>query len=744
MNPAWQLIALLVAAVLLIVQAFLIWRRRSGTSALNMFAFLLVLAAAWSALAAIDLETPALAQKVLLFRIRFLFIPFMAPLLIETIYQFARGRRLLTGTKLAVALFIPLVTVGLVALPGIDPFFRYDFRVDYAGPFPVLHWTNGPWGFVFMVYSNALAVWGLFLLVQLTWHSHGKARMMNGCLVVFFLAPFLADWAYLLGWSPTPGFNYMPVVFALSAFALSLAIVRYRFLDLAPVARSQLVELLKEILIVLDAENRVVDLNEAAAQALGVPAEKAMNEPVDVLLARWPEVRALLKEKNVAGWDTVIEREGKSVAHECSILTVPGREANPGSRILLLHNISERKLMEAELQRAKEAAEASLEAKARFLAMMSHEIRTPLNGVIGFAGMLEKTTLTADQQEYVNLISRSSELLLVIINDILDYSKIEAGRVDLDENPFGLKAEVEKTCLLLALRAKEKGLKLEWKIDADVPPRLVGDSVRLGQILTNLIGNAIKFTAEGEVTVRVQLVSAPHLSPEERHRIAFIVQDTGIGLSRQAMMRLFQPFSQADSSTARQYGGTGLGLAICRRLSEAMGGSIAVESELGKGSTFTCVLALRSIGPETIAEEAHKQASARLSSLPLQVLVVEDNEINQRVVAALLKRMGHQTVFADDGFKCLELVGTRHFDAVLMDISMPGMDGFETVRRLRAKEKEAGLPRTRVIALTAHAIAGNRDRCLEGGMDDFLAKPINSTLLKSILESTAHSHKTPA
>ncbi len=392
-----------------------------------------------------------------------------------------------------------------------------------------------------------------------------------------------------------------------------------------------------------------------------------------------------------------------------------------------------------ELQASNEAAQAASRAKSAFLATMSHELRTPMNGVVGMTELLLNGNLVPAQRRSVEVIRRSALSLLQILNDILDFSKIEAGQLETESLPFDLrKAADNALSVLLPQVEAKKGLALRMDWPHDLPTAVVGDPTRFAQIVTNLVGNAIKFTAEGHVTLRARLAQQQGTTL----RLRFEVEDSGVGIPADALPRLFQSFTQSDSSITRKFGGTGLGLAIVRRLCELMGGECGVHSELGHGATFWFTLKLQRDPEPAVAGTA---ATALLPMLrpraaggpdaDLHVLLVEDNPINQEVALGMLELLGARATVVDDGRRAVELLSARHdFALVLMDCQMPEMDGLEATRRTRAHERAGNGYHVPIVALTANAMVGDREQCLEAGMDDFLSKPFQLRELAAAID----------
>jgi PAS domain S-box-containing protein len=525
----------------------------------------------------------------------------------------------------------------------------------------------------------------------------------------------------------------------------------------------QMAENLREAIFLLDVrQNRILYISPAHQRHSGLTTEQVYEDSSNAWLsAIHPEDRGIaldllakVKSREKAEAEYRFLRPDGSIRWVSSrILPILDDSSESWRAVGMVEDITGRKALEGDLRSAKEAAEAANRAKSEFLAIMSHEIRTPMNGIIGMTDLALTTDLTSEQREYLSVVKESADALLTLIDDILDFSRIEAGKLRLDVDNFDLEDTLSRAIKAVAFRAHQKSLELDCHLPADVPLTLVGDAGRLRQVVINLVGNAIKFTERGEVVLAASLASQTAKEVE----LHFTVTDTGIGIPPEQQRWVFEAFAQGDSSATRKYGGAGLGLSIASRLVAMMSGRLWVESEVGKGSTFhfTARFGLQKNPPaKPLAGgeampfapdgDAYKGAHPVPAARPalrephgaLRVLLAEDNPVNQVVVTRLLEKCGHTVTLAADGgeaIAALDKAGSGGFDLVLMDVQMPGMEGLEATDAIRRKEHTTG-SHVPIIALTAHAMKGDRERCLAAGMDDYIAKPVREMALRSVID----------
>jgi PAS domain S-box-containing protein len=507
-----------------------------------------------------------------------------------------------------------------------------------------------------------------------------------------------------------------------------------------------------EGVIAADEQGKLVAYNQKMCEIWGVNAAtiNPNNEEIPLLPllqeAKFPQIITHILEDTYDSPDQVTHGEviNNNLTYEYFSSSVTSPNGKFLGFVWRFRDITDRKQYETALQEAKEVAESALRVKADFLAMMSHEIRTPINGVLGMTELLASTDLDLEQNKFVKSIQTSGEILLKVINDILDFSKLESQKLLLENLPVDVHGMIADTYTLLSKQAEAKGIKLHYQIDEKTPPYILGDPIRLRQILLNLTNNAVKFTHTGEVHLSVSpQIESPQI--ENGLSLLFKVKDSGIGISPTQLQKLFQPFTQASIATARKYGGTGLGLVICQKLVQMMGGNIWAESMANKGSTFSFVIPVSvtdapppEINPFARKDILHHSTSPMelAAKLPMHILIAEDNLINQELVLAMFRKMGYAPTIANDGIEAIEALKNNTFDIVFLDVQMPRLNGLETANYIVQNWSEVSTSRSRpiLIAMTASAMQGDREMCLEAGMDDYISKPVSFDTLQRIIE----------
>lgn len=857
----WQFtpnsLLLFIASGISIALAIYAWQHRA-TPGGKSFALLLFLIAEWSFSYGVELGSTIQADKEFWAKLQYLGIAFTPAAWLYLSLQYASKDRMFSGKPKNLILLIlgPTITFFLAFTNESHTLIWRTTELVFQGKQLHLSFTYGPWFWVHVLFSYGCLVVGFTALLRAYFHAQPLYKGQVGFLLIGALIPWLANALYLTKLNPIPNLDLTPFAFTVTGLVTAGGLFRFKFLNIVPIARETVIESMKDGIFVLDNDGRIVDLNPAAKTILNQPdGTSILGRPFSQVLPQYEQKSNQFANAGRGVSEIQIHKDDQTHFYEVQTALLTDQHHQPTGRLIVLHETTEHKQFETVLQRAKEEAETAVKTKTAFLANMSHEIRTPLNAVIGMAELLRNTSLTLEQQEFIETIYTSSDTLLNLINNILDFSKIETGNVKLEVEPFDLQDCLEVSLNLILPLINVHSVKLAYYIDEQTPSTFDGDVVRLRQILVNLLGNAAKFTDEGDISVHV---TSEQLD-QNKYRLHFAVKDTGIGISEDRIETLFESFTQADASTTRKYGGTGLGLAISKKLSQLMGGDIWVESKVGHGSTFhftiqapkstrqpvrflrpdqprlrgkrlliiadnadnrrlisresrswgmspyvastseealywlrksdpfdvtlidQAVLELEGAGFIDQMKKCHQLplpfvilktdqtpltqfssidfaatlekpfAPAQLNNVlsgifstakgattkphttqitgvdmaqhhPLRILIAEDNRINQKVAMRILENLGYQPEIANNGLEVIDVLQSKQFDVILMDIQMPKMDGLETTRRILDEWPMDKRPF--IVAMTAHALEGDRERYLANGLDDYISKPI--------------------
>lgn len=627
-------------------------------------------------------------------------------------------------------------------------------RIIPGWPVPALTYEFGPVAWVAMPYLIGLALQSVTTLFFFMLKRRGVFRRQALGILIGFLVPMVAYLATLFGLNVYGYRDVTPQALAFSNVFILWSLLRYRALQLLPFAREQVFDQIQGGVLVLDTSRQVVDANAAMAALLRIPLPKLLGESATVALSRWPTVLAAV-ERNVPTRSDL--RDPDSAQERWLQVDIQAvSEGGQAGLLLLTRDITELKLATQEAMRSREAAIFASTAKSRFVATLSHEIRTPLAGVMGLSRLLGETKLDVHQRDLLQKLDSATRHMLELLNHTLDFSKLEAGRLELSPIHFDLGALLTSIAGIFFPTATDKGLRFSLVVDPTVPQGLYGDGLRLKQILANLIGNAVKFTHRGEIGLHVSVREQQSADVE----LLFVVTDTGIGLGQEQVQALFRPFSQADATISHRFGGTGLGLSISHQLAQMFGGSLTCESTKGVGSTFRLTVRLRISDRPVETKPAMPSENTSMASAPSaplstsasepvtlsssdssgvaserpKVLLAEDNQVNQLITQKMLRRIGYDCDIANNGGEAVQKLNSHPFDyyaAVLMDLQMPDVDGRTAVIQLRADPRYDALP---IIALTGESVREVILDVLSCGMDDVLHKPVDLKTLGDVLK----------
>ena len=716
---------LICAALLAFGLSIYAWRHRE-TNGAGPFAGLMVSMAFWTLCYTLELSFVTLPTKVFWTNLMYIGITAVPAFWLVFTRQYSGEH----GFPWKWLFIEPLLTILMAWTNPWHGLLHHQRYIEAPIHFDILLVEHGSFFWVHTAYSYVLLVWGSVLLIRRLIRVPQLYRSQTIAILLGLLSPWGANVMYLFGFNPFPHLDLTPFAFIVMGLVVFWGAFRFQLLTVVPIARDTVIDGMEDGIIVFDSEDRIIDYNPGALRLMNRPNENLIGQYATDVFSDYPDLIVRFSNVESAHEEIVIDNDPIPLVYELRISSLHDKLGRLRCRVLLIHDITWLKAVERDLRASKEMAEAANKAKSEFLANMSHEIRTPMNGILGMSELLLDTNLDDEQKNYLKTVRKSADLLLTIINDVLDFSRIEAGKLQLDPTPFALEEMLGVALNPLAALAEKKALRFQWDITPEVPRVLLGDPDRLNQIIINLVGNAIKFTESGYVSVLIDLEN----QTEETVSLHITVTDTGIGISKDKQSIIFEAFSQADSSMTRQYGGTGLGLAIAVRLVEMMGGRMWVESELNQGSCFHFTVVLEKRVQSSSNTPQTSTQGLTLIKPRLRILLVEDNPMNQIFAQGILKKLSCEITTTENGQEAIDALEKQTFDLILMDGQMPKMDGFEATQIIRSKETGTGrhIP---IIALTAHAMTGDRERFLEAGMDDYLSKPYTPGQLVDIINN---------
>ncbi|MDK2831782.1 MAG: two-component system, sensor histidine kinase and response regulator [Methanolobus sp.] len=738
-------------------------RKHKEANGTTCFSLMLIATIIYSLFYSLEISSTNFDTALIFYKLEYIGIPFIPAFLLTFSIKYTGKKQWLTAPIIVSIFTVPLITMILVFTTERHSLYNQNLMMSTNTLFPALTFEPGIWYAVQEFYNVLCIMFSILLMLKMWLEVIPALRRQISIVMAGILIPFMVLLLYVAGMFPE-GLDAIPYSLAFCGLVIYMGLTRYKLLDIAPMARSALFDKIPDGVIVLDQMQRIVDCNGSAKQFLGISSED-IGKNITVLMECWPELD--IAKHNSAEKNSIEvpmrENNGNTIWLKIDFLPMYSDDNYIVGQMIILRDITESKNAEeillqtnheleeatARAQFMTAQAEMANRAKSEFLANMSHEIRTPLNGIIGFSDILMQTELSNKQERYMQTVYTSANSLLDIINDVLDFSKIEAGKLELDPERTEIAELLDTITDIVQYRAQEKGLDLKLTIPDELPFHVTVDHLRLRQVLVNLLSNAIKFTEEGEIELRVETNPVPDTDNEME--FIFSVIDTGIGIENDKKKLIFESFSQADGSITRKYGGTGLGLTISNSLLQMMDSKLELESNFGKGSTFSFRVTLPV--EKSIKESENKSPCRNIARKcneirKCSILVAEDNETNMELACIIISDFlpEAEILKAENGIEAVKIFlngkkkGQKEVDMIFMDVQMPEMNGHDASMKIREVENEIG-GHVPIVALTASAFKGEKEMCIHSGMDDYITKPVVSDVIYDILNRWLYNEK---
>lgn len=705
---------------------------RTGTS-VHSFAYMMAGVTIWAIAYAFELASGRMADMLFWIKIEYIGIALIPAFWLLFCIRYTEYDKFLNRLTQPLLFLMPIATLLLVWTNDYHHLHYARTSVTFSGGMTLLNIEPGIWYRVHTVVFYGYLITGIGLLLKKYRVTSSLFRPQINSILLGAAIPWAANIAYLTGFRPFGHLDITPYAFVLTGVFISAGLLRFRLFEILPVAREKIIEEMNEGILILDKRFMALDANPAFEQIMGAPDSGYLGKPVQELFRNVESMIQVIESGTAGSAEMKMNNDGKDRFIEVSVKPLINTSGLINGYFLIFRDVTRNKQLETDLISTVKEAEAANRAKSEFLANMSHEIRTPLNGVIGFIDLLMKTKMSSVQRQYMSSAYLSANSLLDIINDILDFSKIEAGKLDLSVEITDLRELCEQSADIVSWQIKDQNLDMILSVDPNVPEVVLADAVRLRQILVNLLSNALKFTPRGEIELRVLVLEKKDANSQ---KFRFSVRDTGIGIEKKNRKKIFDAFAQQDFAITRKYSGTGLGLTISNKLLSLMNSSLKLNSKPGEGSTFYFDITLEC--PETDPAEDRKRhmlSTKRMKEStdygPLKnsiaipdplILVADDNPVNTLLVTSIISRLlpDARVKVANNGRIAVEMYREEQPDLIYMDIRMPEMSGYEATRQIRLIEGDRRVP---IIALTAGTVKGEKEKCLNIGMDDYITKP---------------------